>query len=1034
MKKESFSGWLRAWLNNIPIHDPVERRMASLFQVFLIGLIVVIILATLILMVLPSLTVQEKLDAMMRDLFGLLVVVLPLSLLRRGYFRSSALIVISILFITPTLAVAVVFDLPTSGGILFQFTLAILLAGLLVSRRALALTFGLSAVVVGFSAFRGQSAVPQSAITNVEMAINFILFNGLIAMFLDRFGVSLRTSEENFSKTFLVNPDSLSISALDTGEFLNVNENFTRVFGYSREEVIGRTVYDLNLYVNIADRERIAEQVRIKGYIRNLEALMRRKSGEILMSQISAETVELDERLCLIGAVRDITEYKQAEQALRESEERHRLFIQHTTEAIYLYDVHTRKLLDANPAFLNLLGYTSAEVMHLSLYDIVAHTPENIDTYYEQLLQQSSIVIGERKWRHKNGALVDVYVTVSQAPQNGRTQAFVLAHDITERKRAEEKIQRQNQRLKILREIDTAILSADSVDMIVRVALDHIRELIDCRRASITLIDWETNTAKIFDVKTDSKTSIPKGTQVLLAHFQDMLQTLSKDQPVLINDLNALTNPSPQLQSFIKDGSHSLCVLPLFSQSNLIGVFSMSSEFVDFFDEEQLSLGREVANQVAIAITQNQLIEALQRLNVDLEQLVQERTAALAQANTLLQTMLDYTPDHIFFKDLQSHFIRNSKSQATMLGLKDPAEAIGKTDFDFFPHAQQAYAEEQSIIKSGQPKVDFEEYVIWPDGRATWVATTKVPLRDQEGTIIGTFGIARDITDRKHAEDALRKAKDELEIRVSERTAEVKQTNEQLRIELAERKRIEKEREALIAELTAKNAELERFTYTVSHDLKSPLVTIKGFLGYLEQDGISGNVERLKADIKRIANAVEKMQELLNDLLELSRIGRFINLAEAIPFKDLVNEAMELVDGRLQERGVQVLLQPELPIIYGDRQRLTEVLQNLLDNAAKYMGEQSNPLVEVGQKGEENSQLIFYVKDNGMGVAPEYHERIFGLFNKLDPKSSGTGIGLALVKRIIEVHGGRIWIESELGQGSTFFFTLPSQPKPDSVI
>jgi PAS domain S-box-containing protein len=246
---------------------------------------------------------------------------------------------------------------------------------------------------------------------------------------------------------------------------------------------------------------------------------------------------------------------------------------------------------------------------------------------------------------------------------------------------------------------------------------------------------------------------------------------------------------------------------------------------------------------------------------------------------------------------------------------------------------------------------------------------------------------------------------------------------------ITERKRTEEEREKLITELTAKNAELERFTYTVSHDLKSPLVTMKGFLGYLEQDAISGNLERLKGDTKRIANAVDKMGELLDDLLELSRIGRFINPPESIPFEELAHEALELVRGRLNERGVTMILQPDLPIIYGDRRRLTEVLQNLLDNAAKYLGDQPQPHIEIGRCGEENGKPLFYVKDNGIGIAPEYHQKIFGLFNKLEADSEGTGIGLALVKRIIEFHRGRIWVESKVGKGSAFCFTLPTQPE-----
>jgi signal transduction histidine kinase len=234
-------------------------------------------------------------------------------------------------------------------------------------------------------------------------------------------------------------------------------------------------------------------------------------------------------------------------------------------------------------------------------------------------------------------------------------------------------------------------------------------------------------------------------------------------------------------------------------------------------------------------------------------------------------------------------------------------------------------------------------------------------------------------------------------------------------------------REKLIKELESKNTELEHFTYTVSHDLRSPLVTINGFLGYLKKDITSSNPERMATDIQRIQDAVDKMHLLLQELLELSRIGRIINPPEQVPFDALVREALEIVHGRIAASGATVLIQPNLPAIHGDRQRLIEVLQNLIDNAAKYMRDQSDPRIEIGQHkvDAEPGKLIFYVKDNGMGIAPEYHERIFGLFNKLDANTEGTGIGLALVKRIIEVHGGRVWVESEAGQGATFYFTLP---------
>jgi PAS domain S-box-containing protein len=247
--------------------------------------------------------------------------------------------------------------------------------------------------------------------------------------------------------------------------------------------------------------------------------------------------------------------------------------------------------------------------------------------------------------------------------------------------------------------------------------------------------------------------------------------------------------------------------------------------------------------------------------------------------------------------------------------------------------------------------------------------------------------------------------------------------------DISAQKHAETERERLIADLEARNAELERFTYTVSHDLKAPLITIAGFLGQLERDAALDDPVRLADDHRRIGDAVRKMHRLLNELLELSRVGRLVNASESVPFAEIAREALAMVRGTLEARGVTVTIADGLPDVLGDRPRLVEVLQNLLDNAAKFMGAQPDPRVQIGVRTGIPDGPVFYVRDNGAGIAPEFHERVFGLFTRLDPSTEGSGIGLALVRRIVEVHGGNVWVESAGdGKGSTFCFTLPGVP------
>ncbi|MCZ2123567.1 MAG: PAS domain S-box protein [Anaerolineales bacterium] len=387
---------------------------------------------------------------------------------------------------------------------------------------------------------------------------------------------------------------------------------------------------------------------------------------------------------------------------------------------------------------------------------------------------------------------------------------------------------------------------------------------------------------------------------------------------------------------------------------------------------------------------------------------LEDITAAKATAEKLLErqhfieTILEAEPGAVYIYDLDENkntfvnknwLVNYGYSREEVPNIRDDSAQL--LHLDDLPNI----IEHRKSIDSAQDdentfKLDYR--IRGKDGGWRWVQShDTIFTRNAAGKVTQILGILHDITESK------------------QREAEVQRLNAEL-----------KER---VRELEDSNAELTQFTYTVSHDLKSPLVTISGYLGYLERAASNGNLERLKEDTQRIREATNKMHALLIELLELSRVGRVMNAPEEIPFADLLHDALEITHGQLEARRVTVQTQPSLPNVYGDRQRLIEVLQNLLDNAVKYMGNQIEPRIEIGQQAEEAGKPIFFIKDNGIGIAPEYHERIFGLFNKLDANSQGTGVGLALVKRIIEIHECRIWVESEIGKGAIFYFTLPTR-------
>ncbi|MFO7985964.1 MAG: ATP-binding protein, partial [Desulfatiglandaceae bacterium] len=236
------------------------------------------------------------------------------------------------------------------------------------------------------------------------------------------------------------------------------------------------------------------------------------------------------------------------------------------------------------------------------------------------------------------------------------------------------------------------------------------------------------------------------------------------------------------------------------------------------------------------------------------------------------------------------------------------------------------------------------------------------------------------------------------------------------------------ERVRLREELRKKNKELENFVYIVSHDLKSPIVSIQGFSSmlldeYREKLGEEGGryLERIRANASR-------MEVLISDLLALSRVGRVVGAFKDVSSLDIVTRVCNSLKSRIEEKRVEVFITDDLPVIHCDANRIYQVFENLVVNAIKFTGDTEKPKIEIGYE-ERGESHYFYVRDNGIGIDPEYHGKIFEIFykrNEIDDPE-GTGFGLVIVKRIVNNHGGKVWVESEKRKGATFYFTLPGQ-------
>ena len=309
---------------------------------------------------------------------------------------------------------------------------------------------------------------------------------------------------------------------------------------------------------------------------------------------------------------------------------------------------------------------------------------------------------------------------------------------------------------------------------------------------------------------------------------------------------------------------------------------------------------------------------------------------------------------------------------------------------DWLEYFEQAW---KNLLEGEMPP--FYEYQIrHKSGEVRWMNQRNVLVRDENGNIIAIEGIVTDVTERKHAEEEIRTFNAELEQRVKDRTAK----------------------------LEAANKELQSFAYVVSHDLKAPLRAIARLAHWIVEDYTEHFDDPGKAMAETLIGRVKRLDDFIDGILEYSRIGRIIGTQELIDLHALVKNVLDLL---APPAHIQISIDPNLPAIFGDRIRVQQIFINLIDNAVKFM-DNARGIIEIHCKDAE-SFWQFSISDNGEGIAPQYHEKIFQIFQTLRPRDEqeNTGIGLSIVKKIVEFYGGRIWVESQPGEGSTFFFTVP---------
>ncbi len=756
------------------------------------------------------------------------------------------------------------------------------------------------------------------------------------------------------------------------------------------------------------------------------------------IEELKAELAAARERLRRETAARE-----RAEEEFRGSEGRYGNVIGSVPSGIVTLDAGGF-IASCNTAFADMVGVPKRDLMGKHFSELHALHARNMSGYVEVF---NSAVWGEVRepvgysYVGADGTARRGEARISLMQDGRKTIAFRgLVLEVAAQERAEEELRRRAENLSALNEMAISLAGAKSVEDVYGTACDLLREITAAKAVAATTYETE---AKVLELRyVSAARGVFTKAKMLAAGLAGAFRA-SVDDYVLQNMLSV-----PRVKTF--EGFHELTnggmprdVAAALKEALGIGcIYAVAlrqggeilGRVAVLGSKERAPCSFEIlenfANIVAAALLRTRAQGALLKARDELEERVKERTAELtealkkqAESEEKYRKLVETAPDGVSTTDLEGRITYASPQAGALHGYDGGSDLVGRYAFEFLvpEDRPRAAAEFQRAVREEVVK-NLEFTFLRKDGSRFAGDLSASLVRDADGKPMAFVATTRDITGRKRAEEALRRARDELEERVRERTAELERSNEELRA----------------------------FTYIVSHDMRAPLVNLRGFAGELrasldvvrdaaeaalpclEEDQREALTTTLRKDVPEalgfIDASVERMDKFVNGVLKLSRLGRRDLELEPLNMGSLVRETMDTLRHQLEQGRAKFTVGP-LPEVVGDRTSMEQIVGNLLTNAVLYL----DPVRpgEIDVSGEvDDGEAVFRVRDNGTGIAARDLKKIFEPFVRVgEPSVPGEGMGLAYVQTLVRRHGGRIWCESEPGVGTTFGFTVPVTPK-----